>query len=191
LFYADPFDEAGVERPHIGWTMEDFEHAARELTAAGRYGFEPYLNGDSLSTWALSREGVQIVDDENNLQANHPGMIATIEWLQGLAADGVIPPLTSGDSGVAIDELIAENVAMVEDGPWMVGHVHDQVDFEAGLAPIPAGEHGSQTIVNGSGWGVSRDCEHQEEALQALAVLVGSEAQQHIGESGRGWPARI
>jgi multiple sugar transport system substrate-binding protein len=192
IFYnADAFEAAGVERPSENWTMEEFENKARELTSDGMYGFEPNLNGDSLSTWSLSREGVQFVDDENNLQANHPGMIAAIEWLQGLADEGLVPPLTSGDTGGAIDEFIAGNVAIVEDGPWMVGHVYDQVDFEVGLALIPAGEHGSQTIVNGSGWGINRDCEHQEEALQALAVLIGPEAQQHIGESGRGWPARI
>lgn len=194
IFYnIDAFDAAGVEHPQDGWTMDDFEEKARQLSADGMYGFQPNLYGDSLSSWALSREGVQIVDDENNLQADHPGMIATVEWMQGLAADGVIPPLASGDSGaaLAIDELIAGNVAIVEDGPWMVGHVTSQADFEVGLAAMPAGDHGSQTIVNGSGWGINRDCEHQEEALQALAVLTGPEAQRYIGESGRGWPARI
>lgn len=194
IFYnADAFAEAGVEPPQDDWTMEDFEEKARALAANGIYGFQPNLYGDSLSSWALSREGVQIVDDENDLQADHPGMIATVEWMQGLAADGVIPPLASGDTGaaLAIDELIAGNVAIVEDGPWMVGHVTSQVDFELGLAPMPAGDHGSQTIVNGSGWGINRDCEHQEEALQALAVLTGPDAQRYIGESGRGWPARI
>jgi multiple sugar transport system substrate-binding protein len=55
---------------------------------------------------------------------------------------------------------------------------------------MPAGDNGSHSQVAGSGFGISRSCEHPEEAMKAISVITGPEAEQYLAEQGRAYPAR-
>ena len=43
--------------------------------------------------------------------------------------------------------------------------------------------------MSGTGFGVTKSCDHPAEAFKAISVIIGPEAQQYIAESGRGFPA--
>jgi multiple sugar transport system substrate-binding protein len=190
-YNTDLFAAAGVPTPALGWTLADFEAAARALTADGRYGFTMVPTVDQVMAWSLTRHGVQPVTEDGTLAVDSPEMVETITWLQGLTAEGVMPPLpATDDTAYALNEFVAGQSAMVVDGPWQLGFVGGEAAFEAGIVPMPAGEAGSATSVAGSGFGVSAECPYPEEALRAIAVLTGPEAQQYLAESGRAFPSR-
>ena len=192
MFYnATAFDEAGVERPTMDWTTEDFLAAAEQLTGEGRYGFALHPTIDSVIPWSLSMNGVQPVDESGEVDLTQPGFVEAAEWYVDLVEQGVAPEVSStSDPTPALSKFISGTSAMTIDGPWQIVNVMDQADFEVGIAPIPAGEAGSASQAAGSGFGVSRNCETPEEALKAISVLTGPEALEYLAEQGRAYPAR-
>lgn len=192
LFYnATAFDEAGVEHPTLDWTIDDFLAAAEQLTGDGQYGFALHPTIDSVIPWSLSMNGVQPVDESGAVDVTQPGFVEAAEWYVDLVEQGFAPAVSStSDPNPALSLFIAGTSAMTIDGPWQIVNVFGQSDFEVGIAPIPAGESGSASQAAGSGFGISRDCETPEEALQAISVLTGPEALEYLAEQGRAYPAR-
>ena len=80
---------------------------------------------------------------------------------------------------------------MTLDGPWSLINARAQAKFDIGMAPLPAGASGSKTWSDGSGFGVTRNCEHPDEAFKAVSVMVGEEAETYLGDQGRAYPALI
>lgn len=192
VFYnADAFADAALEEPAPGWTIEDFEDAAEELSASGitPYGFFPSL--DQFTAWALTLTGEQAVNDDGDLELDAPALVETFEWLQELRQDELTPPLpATTDTQTALNSFMSGEVAMVVDGPWQFGNIVSNASFASAIAPMPAGPGGSASQVGGSGYGISESCAAPEEALAALAVITGEEALEYLGDIGRAYPAR-
>ena len=74
---------------------------------------------------------------------------------------------------------------MTLDGPWSLINARAQAKFDVGIAPLPAGASGSKTWSDGSGFGVTRDCENPDEAFKAVSVMVGKEAETYLGTGPR------
>lgn len=193
FFNADRFEEAGVPEPELDWSVEDFEEAVAALSEeSGQYGFAVEPNLDAVVAWAVALQDTQPVTEDGELALTDPGVVATIEWLRGLVEDGYAPELVStSDSYNALNVFISGSAAMSIAGPWNLQNVYSNATFSVGAVPLPAGVTGSSaTVLSGSGYGVSTGCEHPEEALQAIAVLTGAEAQELSAESGRTFPSR-
>ncbi|SEE93518.1 ABC transporter substrate-binding protein [Ruania alba] len=193
VFYnADAFAAADVVEPANGWTVEDFSSAAADLSADDGHGFAVTPNYDVTNAWSLTLGGEQGVAEDGSLQLDDPALVEAVEFLQQLIADGHAPPLAAtSDNYNALNSFVSGDAAMVVDGPWQIAYVTEQVSFELGVAVMPAGPQGSATPVAGSGYGVSASCEYPEEALRAISVLTGPEAQTVLAEMGRAYPARI
>lgn len=192
VFYnADAFAAAGVEPPATDWTVEEFEAAAAALSGDGTYGYAVNPTLDTATAWSLTLAGEQGVAADGALQLDDPAMVEAVEFMQKLVADGSAPQLpATSDSYNALNSFVAGDAAMAVDGPWQLAYVAEQVGFDYGVAPIPAGPDGSATPVAGSGYGVSASCEYPEEALEAISVLTGPEAQTALAEMGRAYPSR-
>ncbi|WP_203580984.1 ABC transporter substrate-binding protein [Microbacterium hibisci] len=192
VFYnADALAEAGVEPPAADWTVEDFEAAAAALSGEGKYGYAVNPTLDTATAWSLTLAGEQGVAADGTLQLDDPAMVEAVEFMQKLVADGSAPQLpATSDSYNALNSFVAGDAAMAVDGPWQLAYIAEQAGFDYGVAPIPAGPDGSATPVAGSGYGVSASCEYPEEALQAISVLTGPEAQTALAEMGRAYPSR-
>ncbi|GLI27772.1 sugar ABC transporter substrate-binding protein [Agromyces rhizosphaerae] len=192
MYYnAEMFADAGVDEPTADWTVADFEEAAAALTGDGKYGYATNPSLDTATVWALTLGGSQGVAADGTLQMDDPAMVESVEFQQGLVADGSSPQLpATSDTYNALNTFIAGDAAMVVDGPWQIAYVAEQVPFEYGVAVIPAGPNGTSTAVAGSGYGVSASCEYPEEALKAISVLTGPEAQTALAEQGRAFPSR-
>ncbi|BDZ64057.1 ABC transporter substrate-binding protein [Agromyces mangrovi Wang et al. 2018] len=192
VFYnADAFAEAGLDAPAEDWTVDDFSEAAAALSGDGKYGYAINPTVDTTTAWSLTLGGEQGVAADGSLQLTDPAMVEAVAYLQGLVADGSAPQLpATSDSYNALNSFVAGDAAMAIDGPWQLAYVAEQVAFEYGVALIPAGPNGSATPVAGSGYGVSASCEYPEEALQAISVLTGPEAQTALAEQGRAFPSR-
>lgn len=183
------FEEAGIEEPYPGWTETEFLAAAQSLTDGNHYGFVADGTPDTWLPFVLSIGGDYIENGEASL--TNDTVVEGFSWVTGLASDqGVAPSLpATGASNYPADQFRSGNAAMYVDGPWQLINTKNSVDFEVGLATIPAFDGMSVTTMSGTGFGVTNSCDNPNAAFKAISVIIGPEAQRYIAETGRGFPA--
>lgn len=194
VFYnKDRLAEASVDEPKAGWTFEDFDATLETLGDDGS-AFGMGMGEFQWMALPIARSGLQPVDESGALNLTAPEFVEASEWYASIATDGYgsVPPSAS-DTGWGEQEYQAGNVAMAVDGTWnAVSYLDNEAGFEAGMVDLPKSGSGDRVgLVLGSGYGISADCEHPEEALKVLGALVGAEAQDAMASSGRSYPARI
>ncbi|MER6948443.1 sugar ABC transporter substrate-binding protein [Nonomuraea sp. NPDC000554] len=192
LYYnKDAFVKAGLPEPKAGWTVADFEKAAKTLTTGGKSGFGMSFSDLHTLSLLLSYNGAKPVTDDVKLQMDSPPMVDALTWYAGLAKGKVgSVPAGSAEAGWGETQFVNGNAMMAIDGSWNVGSTIKDAKFKVGLAPLPAGTSGSKTYVANSGFGVAKGCAYKDEAIKAVSVLSGKEAQAYLAGAGRGFPAR-
>lgn len=192
LYYnRELFQDAGIAEPEVGWTMTEFREAARELTGDGTHGFAASPDDDFFTaSWVLNLSGSLVAEDEV-LTVDTPefrrGYAAYVEILQ----DRSMAPNLPAQAGPFVEaQFTSGSIGMVAHGPWMLQGFQGQVDFELGMAPLPAGPEGSRSISGGSGFGISRSCPDPDAAFRALSSMTGEDALSGLANEGRAFPAR-
>jgi multiple sugar transport system substrate-binding protein len=194
IFYnKTAFTKAGVPEPKPGWTIQDFLSAGKSLTSAKKYGFAAFPLPDWMIPWGMSLYGVNPVNDAGQATLTSPDFVKAMQWYVDLVQKEKIAPEVpaTNDYSWPVNQFLSGNVAMVVDGPWDLINTKSQAKFDVGIVPMPAGDSGSKTVSAGSGFGISTSCKAPEEAMKAISVITGPEAQQYLGEQGRAFPARI
>ncbi|WP_214409203.1 ABC transporter substrate-binding protein [Sphaerisporangium fuscum] len=192
LYYnKDAFTKAGLAEPRSGWTVADFEQAAKKLTTGGKAGFGmSFADLHSLSLM-LSYNGAQPVTPDVKLQFDSPAMVEALTWYAGLGRSKAgLVPASSSDLGWGETQFVNGNAMMAVDGSWNIGSTTKDAKFAVGFAPLPAGSAGSKTYVAASGFGVAKGCPYQEQAIKAVSVLTGDDAQAYLAGQGRSFPSR-
>lgn len=194
VFYnKDAFAEQGATEPELGWSFEDFETALQDVHTDEMPAFGIGLGEFQWMSLPIARAEQQPVNEAGELDLTNPAFVEAAEWYADLALEGYgeAPPSAS-ETGWGEQQYEAGNVAMAVDGTWnAVSYLDNQGGFEAGMVDLPSGAGGGLSLVLGSGYGVSADCEDPETALRTLGALVGEAAQDEIASSGRSYPARI
>lgn len=184
------FDRVGVPEPDPDWTMRDFMAAARKLTGHGTYGFVTDAYPDRWFPFALNRGA----DYRRNgrLDLTDDKLVDAFRWTTGLVSkEKVAAPVPATSAGTwALDQWHSGNAAMVVDGPWDLINTKQNVDFEFGIVPVPAGRGGQVSLTSGSGFGISRDCANPEAAWKAVQVMTSPKAERYLADQGRAFPAR-
>ncbi|MFF4761120.1 ABC transporter substrate-binding protein [Streptomyces sp. NPDC001292] len=193
MYYnKDAFAKARLPEPKSGWTVVDFEKAAKSLTKNGKTGFALSFSDLHSLTMALTYNGARPVTADAKAQLDDPAMVKALTWYAGLAtkAKAASVPASSSDGAWAETQFVNGNAMMAVDGTWNLGSNTSQAKFKVGVAPIPAGPGGSKTYVANSGFGISKSCAYKKEAVKALSVLTGPEAENYLAGQGRIFPAR-
>ncbi len=194
-YNADLFAEAGVELPTNDWTFEDFEAAAVAITEnTDKYGFAVSPAEFQWASLPIAMAGKQFVADDGTLQLDDKDIIDAATWYGDLVTKaGVAAPVPSAsDGGWGETEYAAGNVGMAVDGTWnATSYINNEAGFTAGAVRLPIADDTPYSLVLGSGYGISADCENREAALKVLGSLVSAEAQDAISSSGRSYPALI
>jgi len=186
MFYnKEGFAAAGVEEPQPGWTIEDFEEKAQALTGDGKFGF----GASSVAFWyqpmIYAYNGALFVDESSTLNIDDPAVAEGLEWYRTLVSSGSSPEV--GGAGYdSINEFAIGNAMMAVDGPWDLINIDGVAEFEVGVVELP----GLGTLTAGSGFGITVDCDHPDEAFDAISVITGPEALARLAELGRAYPAR-
>lgn len=191
VFYnVDMFKEAGLEEPQPGWTVDEFLEAARTLTTDGKYGYALDGTPDMWLPYVLSIGG-SYLDADGAPDFTNDKVVQGFEFAVGLVTDEKVAPAipATGASNWPADQWRNGNAAMVIDGPWQLINARQTVDFEVGLTTPPAFDGTSVTTMSGTGFGVTGTCANPDEAVKAISVIIGADAQQYIAEQGRGFPA--
>lgn len=191
-YNKDLFEERGAALPGPDWTMSEFMDAARAISVDNTYAIGATVV-DGFLPFALS-SGATYLNDAGELDLTNDGLVAAFEDYVKLVTEEEVAPLFppggTSSSAQASGRFTAGEIAMYLTGPWSMINLKGNVEFDLGVAPIPAGEAGSITLSAGSGFGISTTTEHKEEAWKAIQVLTGPEAEQYLAQAGRAFPAR-
>ncbi|MEU1848730.1 sugar ABC transporter substrate-binding protein [Streptomyces sp. NPDC019990] len=190
-YNKDMFRTAGVPEPKPGWTLSEFESAARELTGDGTYGFVAAPVDVWMFPMVLTKTGAQPTDGEGNLRLTTPAMTEGVQWYADLVARKMVAPqLPGSDPSFAERKFLDGNVAMGANGPWALEALKEQASFSVGLTTMPAGPDGSRTYSSGSGFGISKSCPEPELAFKAITIMTAQEQLKWLAEEGRAYPSR-
>ncbi|MFD1547503.1 ABC transporter substrate-binding protein [Nonomuraea guangzhouensis] len=190
-YNKDMFKAAGVEAPKVGWSVEEFEAAAKKLTGGGKYGFVAYPSALGMFSMILSKTGAEPMDSSGKLTLTTEQMKAGFQWYADLAAkQGVAPKVPGVDNNWAETQFLGGTAAMSVNGPWSVLELKAQAKFDVGLATIPAGPNGTKSYSAGSGFGISQSCPYPDEAFKAVSTMTSAEVLGQLGSVGRAYPAR-
>lgn len=191
LFYnADLFAQAGADEPKPGWSVDDFQAAAEELSAAGITAYAQSVEDIYLEGLAQGFNGSTPIADDGTVQANDPGFVEAMDWLGSLSTAGLASPADGADGTADDNAFMNGSAAMTIQGPWALLDFSSKVQFDMGVATVPAGDGGGDTISAGSGFGISKTCKTPEKAFQAIVSMTSPEVLTSLAEQGRAFPAR-
>ena len=191
-YNADMFEQAGLKAPTQGWAENEFVSDAKALTKADHYGAALSVP-DAFLAYASS-DGASYLNADGALDLTNAKLETAFQDYADLVAKDKVAPLLPSSGTPSMQQanarFIGGDVAMYVDGPWDLINVSHSIHFNLGLAPIPAGTTGSDTLVIGSGFGIATTSQNKDAAWQAIQVLTGPAAEQYLAEHGRAFPAR-
>ncbi|GAA4896056.1 sugar ABC transporter substrate-binding protein [Tessaracoccus lubricantis] len=194
LFYnKDLFAAAGVEEPQPGWSVEDFEAAAKAITEkTGKPAFGQSFSDLHMFSQLLAYNGARPVSDDGKLDLGNDAMREAFTWYTGLATEqGVaLVPASSSDVPWGEQQFVAGNAAMAVDGTWNLASDAKEATFPVGVTTLPLGDGGVSSFSANSGFGIAKSCENKKEAAQAIAIITGADAQEKTATSGT-MPGRV
>lgn len=188
MFYnKDMFKAAGLTEPGASWTREEFLKDAKALTKNGKYGYA--VSPTNWFSWALEQGGKYT--DGTKPTLTDPGMVAGFQTEIDMVKKYQVAdaPAASGTSGTPSDLWRSGQAAMVMDGPWSLINARDTVKFKVGVTSWPSINGKSITTMSGTGFGITKTCKTPDAAWKAISVIIGAQAEQYVGQTGRGFPA--
>lgn len=191
IFYnKDMFEQAGLDLPEPGWTVDEFLAAAEALTGDDVHGFG--LAPIDFSVFATATGATYLAGD-GTLNLTDPSAIEAAATLIGMVAEsGTAPIVTGANPAIMVSgRFDAGNVAMQITGPWDMVNKNANVAFELGLTSMPRGDGPLRAATAGSGFGIATTSDHKDAAWRAIQVLTGPEAAAYLGSQGRALPSRI
>ncbi len=191
IFYnRDMFKAAGVAEPKPGWTMDEFQAAAKKLTAAGKSGLVTTPGDLGVASWVRTLTGAEPLADGKLALTDQKFVDGFSEYADFVKTDKIAPPVPGGNPDFETQQFAAGKAAMQLNGPWSLIDTKGKVKFQLGIAPIPAGADGSKTYTAGSGFGISRSCKTPDAAFQAIMSMTGEKPLTTLAAAGRAYPAR-
>ncbi|MGP3961182.1 ABC transporter substrate-binding protein [Nonomuraea sp. 3N208] len=195
LFYnADLFKKAGVAEPTNTWTVDDFEAAAKTITAkTGVKGFAVSIDEFQWLSLPMAKAGTQVVTQDGRLDLTNPAFVKAAEWYAGLVTQSRVSNAVPSASESAWDpgQFETGKAAMIIDGSWNAAkYTGKDMPFTGGAVRLPGGPAGPFGVTLGSGYGIAANCANKQAALKVLGALAGPKVQAVIAEQG-GYPAQL
>lgn len=190
IYYnADLFDAAGLDYPATGWTWEQFEEAAAEITALGDETVGFGMN----AWWAnwgyfINAAGSSFFnEDYTACGLNNEATVAGLDFAKSLFDNGYALPWGTDSE----PPFLAGNLGMFMNGRWATPGTIAQADFNWNVAPLPVGPSGEPT--NWAFWGayvVNANTANPEAAWELVTRLTNEDVQGQIASLGANIPSR-
>ena len=190
LYYnVQGLKDAGVDVPK---TMDEFAEACRKLSGTNKNGQqvwgydEPGLSGWNLCPFIWSMGGAITNEDQTKATGylNGEKTVAAIQMFADLAKEGAITGWNSGDIPMT-DGFGTGRYMMLLEGPWKVSELAGAYpDFEYAVAPVPAGEGGSVSVLGGEDIGMFKSA-HKDAAWKFMKFMTSEYAQEAMAKCGQ------
>lgn len=194
IYYnKDLFKKCGVPLPNKYWSFDDFLILAQKLTndTDGKtwgIGFEedPYY----FLPYLMSEGGGILSDDTNTIIINSPESKKGLQFYADLR-NHVAPTKAQSASETMAQMFLEGKLAMHLSGRWLVPKYRQDAKFNWNVINFPAGDKGSIVPLDASGWAISKNSKHKEEAKKLIKYLSSKKSIEKFSESGLIVPARI
>lgn len=200
IYYnKDIFDKYHIKYPAKNWTFDDFLHTAKRLTKDldndGKIdqfgiGFEnqslfwlPFL-------W--SNSGGITDQDLKKILLDKPESINAIRFYADLRNKYHVAPTSSEAGSASMSQLfMQQKIVMQINGRWCVPRFRKDLKFRWNIAKFPAGKAGSIVDADASGWAISKNSAHPEQAWKLIRFLASKKVCENFTKDGLIVPARI
>ncbi|WP_423461838.1 ABC transporter substrate-binding protein [Promicromonospora sp. MS192] len=185
-------EQAGVELPEDGWTWDEFQQTAVEISDAladeGVYGAAGGMDGQTTYYNTIFQAGGTVVEDGTSGYAS-PEAQAGLQFWTDLIESGGSPSVQQLTDTTADQWFTSGKLAMYWGGSWFRSALTDtDLAEDVTVLPLPSGQE-QATVIHGVANVVSATSK-EKQAAQALQVfLAGEEAQQQQGDAGAVIPA--
>lgn len=186
------FKSANLSYPKENWTMDEFLHIAKILTKRPNVfgiSFEedslfylPYLmsEGGGILSDDLSRE---IIEDSSSQSG--------LKFYANLRKKYHVAPTMSESASATMAQMFLQGkLAMHLSGRWLVPKYREEAVFEWDIVPFPKGASGSIVPLDASGWAISKNSKHKQDAFRLIKFLSSKTSIEKLAESGLIVPAR-
>ncbi|MBW9092805.1 sugar ABC transporter substrate-binding protein [Microbacterium jejuense] len=186
------FEQAGVAIPEAGWTWDDFQSTAAEISTAlaadGVYGGAGGMDGQTTYYNTILQAGGQVIDGDSS-GYDTPEAQAGIQFWADLIASGGSPTMAQLTDTSADQWFTSGKLAMYWGGSWFRSALGD-VPFadSVDVLPLPQGEQ-QATVIHGVSNVVAAASKNKQAAQAFQAFLASEEAQRQQGEFGSIIPA--
>jgi multiple sugar transport system substrate-binding protein len=182
LFYNKTLlKEAGLDPNKPPTTIAELDQMAEKVFKKGsngkysQIGFIPWMNQGFLYTHAWNFGG-KWEDANHNLTPNDPQNVKALAWMADYAKKYDIGNLTSfsdamGQTGM--NPFWTGKVGFEVDGNWILNDLSKyKLNFDWGVAPMPAAESGKSTTWAG-GWSyvIPKGSKHEKEAWEFVKFV--------------------
>lgn len=186
------FEQAGVAIPEAGWTWDDFQSTAAEISTAlaadGVYGGAGGMDGQTTYYNTILQAGGEVIDGQSS-GYDTPEAQAGIQFWTDLIASGGSPTMAQLTDTSADQWFTSGKLAMYWGGSWFRSALGD-VPFadSVDVLPLPQGEE-QATVIHGVSNVVAAASKNKQAAQAFQVFLASEEAQRQQGEYGSIIPA--
>jgi multiple sugar transport system substrate-binding protein len=200
IYYnKDIFDKYNVPYPHKNWSFSDFLTTAQKLTKDINNDNKIDIFGIGFEDFSLfwmpflwSNGGGIIGSDLNTVLINKPESVEAIQFYVDLRNKYHVAPTLSEAGSAKMTQLFVQGkIAMQINGRWSVPKYRKDIDFRWGIAGFPRGKAGSIVDADASGWAISNNSKHKDQAWKLASYLASKKASIEFAKSGLIIPARI
>lgn len=195
IFYnKDIFDKNNLPYPDETTTFNDFLTLAKAATDHEKGIFGVSFEEDPLFylPYLMSEGGGLLSDDGKTEILNTPESQNGLNFYADLRNKYHVAPMQSESASATMAQMFLQGkLAMHLSGRWLVPKYRESADFDWDAAPFPKGTKGSIVPLDASGWAISADSKHKEEAARLIKFLSSKENLEKFSESGLIVPARI
>lgn len=187
IYYnKDLFNKKHIAYPDKNWTFEDFLTTAQKLTDKNTFGIS--FEEDPLFYLPyLMSSGGGILPDE----ISKPESQNAITFYADLRKKYHAAPLKSESASATMAQMfLQQRIGMYLSGRWMVPKLREEAEFDWDIAQFPKGTKGSIVQLDASGWAVSKQSVHKNEAKKLIEFLSSKESSEKFAQSGLIVPAR-
>ena len=192
IFYnKDLFDKAGIKYPDSDWTMEEFLQTAIKLTKNGVFGISFEEKPLMFLPYLMSNDGGILSDDLYEIIIDSENSKKGLEFYADLRKKYHVAPKKEEAASATMAQLfLQQRLGMHLTGRWLVPKYREEASFRWDVVTFPKGTKGSIVSLDSSGWAISKNSKHKEEAEKLVNYLSSKENSEKITQSGLIVPAR-
>jgi multiple sugar transport system substrate-binding protein len=195
-YNKDIFDEVGIPYPEEGWTWEDFQTIAEQLTVEEEGRVSRYalgMEGGKWSLWVTQNNGT-ILDDMRNpseCTLDEPAAIEGLQFFADLMDNNyAMRPSELNQAGGDAGVFQSGQAAMIIQNASRISQFNAaEMNYDVVVNPLPADGRRTNSAA-GAAWVMSAQSDNKDAAWTFLQWLQSTEGGQRLyTESGEIFPA--
>ncbi len=182
------FKENNILNPKID-NIYQLRNIAKKLTDKNHFGLNFEENSLYWAYFLASNGGGILSDNKKNLILDSKESKEAINlYKEMLYKDKSMPSKSQIGSMTTAQMFINQKLAMYISGRWMFPKFQETIHFNWDIMPFPASDK-NKVYIDSSGWAISRNSKHKQEALQFITFLSSEDSINKLTKTGLIIPA--